>query len=104
MRRALATTGAIGVLTLAGLGAGAGPAMAAALPTGGTSYVAQGVDVDEPASQDGDDDSGKYGLVGLTGMLGLFGYRHYRNRTVRSTGTSGPIGGVDTDGSGSRRV
>lgn len=100
MRSALATTGLAGALALAGLGVGAGPVLAQDTPAD-TSRVAQGVDVDEPASQDGDDDTGKYGLIGLTGMLGLFGYRHYKTRTGRTTG---PIGGIDTDGSGSRRV
>lgn len=101
MRRALATTGLLGVVALSGVGLGAGPAAATTLVSHSGTTLAQDVDSDEPVSQDGDDDTGKYGLIGLTGMLGLFGYRHLKNVRSRSTG---PIGTVDTDGSGSTRI
>jgi hypothetical protein len=61
------------------------------------------VEVDEPLEQDGDDDTGKYGLIGLSGLFGLFGYKKYKEHraaTTRSTGTTGD----GTTGGSSRRV
>lgn len=88
--------------------------MAYAVPVTGAAVLTQtptpssGPDNDEPLSQDNQDDTGKYGLAGLTGLLGLFGYKKYKDHratTARATGTTGgKIGGVDNDGSGSRRV
>ncbi len=97
MRRTLATGGLLAVVVLSGV-SGAGPAAASThVPHSGIT-LAQSVDSDEPLSQDGDDDTGKYGLIGLTGLVGLFGYRHLK--TVRSRNTK-PSG---TDGSGSTRT
>jgi len=84
----------------------AAPALAA--PQTGDVVVAQDVDKDEPASQDGNDDTGKYGLIGLTGLLGLFGYKKYKDHRAtrtQATGTDkGPVGDIDGDNSGSRRL
>jgi hypothetical protein len=84
----------------------AAPALAA--PQTGDVVVAQETDQDEPLTQDGNDDTGKYGLIGLTGLLGLFGYKKYKDhRAARpsTTGTTrGPVGDVDGDNSGSRKL
>lgn len=118
MRRALATTAAPFVLA-AGIALGGAPLLAAPAYAD-TAVVAQeaDTDTDEPLAEDGNDDTGKYGLIGLSGLFGLFGYKKYKEHraatrtttttkpttTPRTTGTSGPIGDVDGDGSGSRRV
>ncbi len=92
MRRALATATFAGVIVLVPVTA----TTASADP--GTAVVAQtGTDRDEPALQDGNDDTGKYGLIGLSGLLGLFGYKKYKDHRDTRSGTDG------TDGS-SRRV
>ena len=96
MRRALAVTTLVGGLALAP--AFATPALASDV------VVAQATDQDEPLEQDGDDDTGKYGLIGLTGLLGLFGYKKYKDHRAARPTTSGPIGDHDGDGSGSRRI
>jgi len=58
-----------------------------------------------PAATQDNDHTGRYGLIGLSGLLGLFGYKKYQDlRTSRTSSRGGPIGGVDIDGSGSRRV
>jgi len=59
-----------------------------------------------PATQSNDNDhTGRYGLIGLSGLFGLFGYKKYRDlQASRTSSRGGPIGGVDTDGAGSRRV
>ena len=76
MRRALTTAIVLSVLVLLPL-----PTTLASAqdPVHGPSLAQSDPDTDEPASQDGNDDTGKYGLIGLSGMLGLFGYRRYRN-------------------------
>jgi hypothetical protein len=73
-------------------------AVAAATPTPAPAVT--------PATQSNDNDhTGRYGLIGLSGLFGLFGYKKYRDlQTSRPSSRGGPIGGVDTDGSGSRRV
>lgn len=98
MQRSLATLGSAGVLTLASLGVGGGPATASDVPAGVT-WTAQGVHVDEPAAsalaqeqasavagaqsvglaQDAAEDqeqesdkTGLWGLLGLAGLAGLF--------------------------------
>jgi hypothetical protein len=66
--------------------------------TGGAVVASSETDQDEPLEQDGDDDTGKYGLIGLSGLLGLFGYKKYKDsRAGTATRTDG------TDGT-SRRV
>ena len=108
MRRALATTALAAGIALGGAPLVAAPAFASA-PSSDV-VVAQDAETatDEPLAEDGNDDTGKYGLIGLTGLLGLFGYKKYKeHRAARpqgTTGTSGPVGDVDGDGSGSRRI
>ena len=92
MRRALATAtiaGAVALVPLTTVAASADDAPIAA----GVLASQDDTDKDEPALQDGDDDSGKYGLIGLSGLLGLFGYKKYRehsaSRTTTTTGTNG---------------
>ncbi len=136
MRRALAAAGVLGAVALSPVATQAAWAEPATAPS--PVVLAQELDR-EPLSEDGDDDTAKYGLIGLTGMLGLFGYKKITERraarpapvrgtgptttkapvtdttTTRSTGTTGatgtsgttggqPIGDVDGDGSGSRRI
>ena len=103
MRRALATTALAAGIALAGAPFAA-PALADDAPTTVVVASETDTDTDEPLAEDGNDDTGKYGLIGLTGLLGLFGYKKYRDHRATRQQTSGPIGGVDTDGSGSRRV
>jgi len=105
MRRALATTALALCLALGGAPLLAAPAYA--VPST-ADVIAQetDTDVDEPDSNDDEDDSGKWGLLGLTGLLGLFGYKKYQeHRASRPAATnSGPVGDVDGDNSGSRRI
>ncbi len=103
MRRALATTALAAGIALAGAPFAA-PALADDVPS--TTLVASetDTDTDEPLAEDGNDDTGKYGLIGLTGLFGLFGYKKYRDHRATRQRTAGPIGSVDDDGSGSRRV
>jgi len=98
MRRALATTALTAGIVLGGAPLAVSPALAADV------VVASQTDTDEPANEDGDDDSGRWGLLGLTGLFGLFGYQKYKEHRADRAATSGPIGDVDSDGSGSRRV
>ena len=111
MRRALATTALVGGLALTPLAAAA-PAFAAA-PTAvvlaTTDKIGEqvngstdGTDIDEPGAQDGDDDSGRWGLMGLLGLGGLFGYKKYKDHRANTAGQR--VGAVDTDGSGSSRL
>lgn len=93
MRRAL-TRRTLATVTVAG---------ALALPLGATAASADEAlaapvlaqdsetDRDEPLAEDGDDDTGKYGLIGLTGLFGLFGYKKYRDHraTTAGAGTTG---------------
>jgi hypothetical protein len=100
MRRALATVTIAGAVALVPFTAT--NAFADGAPAG-TSVLATAEDVDEPLEQDGDDDTGKYGLIGLSGLFGLFGYKKYKEHraaTARTTttGTDGTTGGT------SRRV
>ena len=110
MRKALATAALAGGLVLAPVAA-AGPAFAAAPALATTNQVEEevngstdGTDVDEPGAQDGDDDSGRWGLTGLLGMLGLFGYKKYRDHRASSGASGQRVGVVDSDGSGSTRI
>ena len=111
MRRALAAAGVLGAVALSPVATQAAWAEPAPVVVQAAGAIA--ID-DEPLSDDGDDDTAKYGLVGLTGLFGLFGYQkikqHRATRSTpptRSTGTTGttrPVGDVDGDGSGSRRI
>ncbi len=113
MRRALAAAGVLGAVALSPVATQAAWAEPATAPTTVQAAGTIAID-DEPLSEDGDDDTAKYGLVGLTGMFGLFGYKkikqHRATRTAPptrptgTTGTSRPVGDVDDDGSGSRRI
>ena len=80
MRKALATTALAVGLALGGAPLITAPAYATTLAGDGIVAQEAETDVDEPLSQDGDDDTGKYGLIGLTGLFGLFGYKKYRDR------------------------
>jgi hypothetical protein len=90
MRRALATAtiaGAVALVPMTALAASADDTVAAG------AVLTQNEDSDEPLEQDGDDDTGKYGLIGLTGLLGLFGYKKYKDhQATRTTGTDGTTG------------
>ncbi len=102
MRRALATTALAAGIALGGAPLVAAPAFADSVVIASQDSE---TDADEPALQDGNDDTGKYGLIGLSGLFGLFGYKKYRDhRAAQRRTTAGPIGDVDGDGSGSRRV
>ena len=94
MRRTLATAALAGGLALGGAGVFATPAVAA------PDAAILAVD-DTDGTTDNEDDTGKWGLAGLAGMLGLFGYKKYKD-TRAASGTR--VEGVDSDGSGSRRV
>ena len=102
MRKALATAALAGGLVLAPVAAGTAlaeaPAPSVVLATGEST---DGTDIDEPGAQDGDDDSGRWGLLGLLGLTGLFGYKKYKDHKAAS---GSRVGAVDTDGSGSRRI
>jgi len=107
MRTALVSTALAAGLALGGAPLLAAPAWAGSTPnsvvaTAATPTPAPAV---APATQSNDDHTGRYGLIGLSGLLGLFGYKKYQDlRASRASSRGGPIGGVDTDGSGSRRV
>lgn len=100
MRRALATVTIAGAVALVPFTAAT--ASADTTPAAGSVLAQESeVDEDEPLADDGNDDTGKYGLIGLTGLFGLFGYKKYRDhRAARTTGTTGTTG---PDGT-SRRV
>ena len=101
MRRALATVtiaGAVALVPFTATNAFADGASA------GTTVLATAEDVDEPLEQDGDDDTGKYGLIGLSGLFGLFGYKKYKeHRAATTRSTTGTTGDGSTGGT-SRRV
>ena len=102
MRRALATATIAGAVALIPMTAVSAAADELAAPVGTVIDSEDDTDKDEPLAQDGDDDSGKYGLIGLSGMLGLFGYKKYKDHQAARTTTTGTTG---TDGTGtSRRV
>ncbi|MCW2616358.1 MAG: hypothetical protein JWN08_3352 [Frankiales bacterium] len=99
MRRALATATIAGAIALVPFTA---TAYADDALAGGAVLTTSETDTDEPLAEDGNDDTGKYGLIGLTGLFGLFGYKKYRDhRATRST--TDATGTTGTDGS-SRRV
>ena len=109
MRRALATTALVGGLALTPLTAAPAAAEAPSAVVLATTQLEQevsgsadGTDVDEPFAQDGDDDSGRWGLMGLLGLTGLFGYKKYKDH--RASTSRQRVGVVDTDGSGSNRI
>ncbi len=78
MRRALATVTIAGAVALVPFTAATASADTT-LATGSVIAQDSDVDVDEPLAEDGNDDTGKYGLIGLTGLFGLFGYKKYRD-------------------------
>ena len=95
MRRALASATIAGALACVPLTATAAQADRAVT----SSVLAQSEADTEPLDEDGDDDTGKYGLIGLSGLFGLFGYKKYReHRTARAHTAADPDGGT------SRRV
>ena len=99
MRRALATATIAGAVALVPFTAAPVSADTAPLAAGPAVASTDDTDKDEPALQDGNDDSGKYGLIGLSGLFGLFGYKKYReHQASRAASTS-----TGTDGT-SRRV
>ncbi len=87
MRRALATATIAGALVLVPITA----TVATADQSAGSVLSQTSPDVDEPVLQDGNDDTGKYGLIGLSGLFGLFGYKKYRDHQAARTtdGTDG---------------
>ena len=107
MRSALVSTALAAGLALGGAPLLAAPAWAA---SPASSRVVAATPTPAPAvtpatQSNGNDNTGRYGLIGLSGLLGLFGYKKYQDlRASRTSTRGGPIGGVDTDGSGSRRV
>jgi len=102
MRKALATTALTAGLALGGAPLLASPAWAVSTAAPGvTAAAATSVAV---GTQNGEDHIGRYGLIGLSGLLGLFGYKKYQDLRANRSSKGGPIGGVDTDESGSRRV
>ncbi len=104
MRTALVSTALAAGLALGGAPLLAAPAWAAS-PASSTVVAATPTPAPAPAATQDNDHTGRYGLIGLSGLLGLFGYKKYQDlRTRRTSSRGGPIGGVDTDGSGSRRV
>ena len=101
MRRALATVTIAGAVALVPFTATTAFADSSSV---GSTYLAEAeVDVDEPLEEDGDDDTGKYGLIGLTGLFGLFGYKKYKEHRAATTRTTGTTGDGTTGGT-SRRV
>ena len=102
MRRALATTALVGGLALTPLTAAPASAEAPTAVVLATGNSTDGTDIDEPGAQDGDDDSGRWGLMGLLGLTGLFGYKKYKDHRASTGGQR--VGAVDTDGSGSNRI
>lgn len=99
MRRALAAAGILGAVALSPVATQA----AWAEPVPAPAVLA--VDL-EPLSEDGDDDTAKYGLIGLSGMFGLFGYKKIKeHRAARPAPTTtrpatGPTSTQKTTGTG----
>ena len=85
IRKALATAGLLGGLSLGVLGMGS--TASAATPAPAAVIAAQDGD---PVEGDGNNDSGKWGLAGLTGLVGLFGYKKYREIQTRNRDVGGP--------------
>ena len=99
MRRALATGTIVGALALVPFTAAAAHAADDQLAAAPALTQTDDTDVDEPLAEDGNDDTGKYGLIGLTGLLGLFGYKKYREHTAaRNVGGPGASGTPGTGG------
>lgn len=84
MRKALATAGLLGALSLGVFGMGSA---SAATPSQAAAVSTQDGD---PVETDGNNDSGKWGLAGLTGLVGLFGYKKYRELQSRNRDIGGP--------------
>ena len=114
MRRALAAAGVLGAVALSPVATQTAWAEPVAAPA--TTVLATTPDL-EPLSEDGDDDTAKYGLIGLTGMFGLFGYKKIKEHraartapatprpatgptTQRTTGTQGATGTGTAGGTG----
>lgn len=76
--KTVATAWLLGTIALTGVTMSAAPAQAATSVRAATTTPAP-IDGD-PVAQDGNDDSGKWGLAGLTGLVGLFGYKKYRDQ------------------------
>lgn len=94
MRRALATAtiaGAIALVPFTAATATAAPATAPVL-TQSSEPGTNPTDDDEPLTQDGNDDTGKYGLIGLSGLFGLFGYKKYKEHQAARSTNNGPDG------------
>jgi hypothetical protein len=105
MRTALVSTALAAGLALGGAPLLAAPAWAGSTPNSVVATAATPTPAPAAAATPDNDHTGRYGLIGLSGLLGLFGYKKYQDlRTSRASSRGGPIGGVDTDGSGSRRV
>jgi hypothetical protein len=102
MRRALATAALVGGVVLTPLVAT--PAQAVAPHAAPVLATGSGTNIDEPGDNGSDDDSGRWGLAGLLGLTGLFGYKKYKDSRASSGSQGRPVGGVDTDGTGSRRI
>jgi hypothetical protein len=103
MRTALLSTALATGIALGGAPLLAAPAWAGSTPSSAVATAA--TPTPTPAATQDNDHTGRYGLIGLSGLLGLFGYKKYQDlRTSRTSSRGGPIGGVDIDGSGSRRV
>ncbi len=105
MRTALVSTALATGIALGGAPLLAAPAWAGSTPSSAVATAATPTPAPAPAATQDNDHTGRYGLIGLSGLLGLFGYKKYQDlRTSRTSSRGGPIGGVDTDGAGSRRV
>ncbi len=105
MRTALLSTALATGIVLGGAPLVAAPAWAGSIPSTAVATAATPTPAPAPAATQDNDHTGRYGLIGLSGLLGLFGYKKYRDlQASRTSSRGGPIGGVDTDGSGSRRV
>lgn len=87
MRSALMTASIVGVLVLVPFTAASASADAPVAAPVLAQSSGPGTDTDEPALQDGNDDTGKYGLIGLSGLLGLFGYKKYRDHVAQTRNT-----------------
>ncbi len=105
MRTALLSTALATGIALGGAPLLAAPAWAGSIPSTAVATAATPTPAPAPATTQDNDHTGRYGLIGLSGLLGLFGYKKYQDlQASRTSSRGGPIGGVDTDGSGSRRV
>jgi hypothetical protein len=101
MRRALATVTIAGAVALVPFTATT--AFADSTSAGTTVLAEAEVDAEPVLSEDGEDDTGRYGLIGLTGLFGLFGYKKYKEHRAATTRTTGTTGDGTTGGT-SRRV